>query len=76
MNESVSAGRLATFLTTASPSAYCLACLVTQFDAAEEDVREAAQILLIRSGDFQVVREPCQGCRRMEDAMVYGRPTG
>ena len=47
----------------------CFSCIATQLGCTEPEVRDAAQMLIIKDG-FRTVRRLCYGCSRMGDTLV------
>jgi hypothetical protein len=56
------------------PYAYCFSCLAAEHRIAEFDIREIAQIVVMREG-FRVVRRVCYRCNATDDMLVAPLPT-
>ena len=63
------ATRLAAILRDGFPSGYCIACLAARLDRRVPEVRDAAQILVMRPG-FRVTERTCHTCGRIKDDVV------
>jgi hypothetical protein len=51
------------------PYAYCFRCLAVRLPLSEKEVREAAQVLIVRDG-FRLDRRVCYGCGRTETLLL------
>ena len=51
------------------PSASCFACLATELNSTEVEVREAAQLLILQQA-FKPARRRCFKCSRTEETLV------
>jgi hypothetical protein len=63
------AGRLNVVVLRVHPDALCFACLATAAAVTEAEVREAAQIAVIRDG-LRVIHRECYRCARVGDVLV------
>jgi hypothetical protein len=63
------AERLALAVREDFPDAHCLSCLATQFAVTEDDVRNAAQALIM-DGAFRVDRRVCRECASTDATLV------
>jgi hypothetical protein len=52
-----------------SPSSYCYTCLAKRLGVTDKDVREAAQVVALRSG-FELAKRICRGCGAVEIVLV------
>ena len=55
--------RLATFLREREGRPWCFSCLADTLDAPQSDLRDVAQILMLRQG-FTVREQRCSRCQR------------
>jgi hypothetical protein len=55
-----------------APYVRCSSCLSSQVGVSEKNVREAAQLLIVRD-DFYLARRFCQICERTDDVLVSGK---
>ena len=55
-----------------SPFVRCFPCLSSQVGLTEKDVREAAQLLVVRE-EFFIDRRVCQICDHAADVLVSGK---
>jgi hypothetical protein len=55
-----------------SPFVRCFACLALHLVIAEKEVRETAQIMIIRD-HFHIARRVCHVCFRTTDVLVSGK---
>jgi hypothetical protein len=55
-----------------SPYARCFECLSSQIDLPQASTRDAAQVVVVRSG-FRVERRVCQKCGHTDDVLVSGK---
>jgi hypothetical protein len=55
-----------------APSVRCFPCLSSQVGVPEKDVREAAQLLVVRE-EFFIAWRVCQVCGRGNDVLVSGK---
>jgi hypothetical protein len=56
------------------PYALCFACLAAEHGIAEFDIREIAQVAVLREG-FRVVRRVCYRCNTAYEMLVAPDPT-
>jgi hypothetical protein len=56
--------RLEALARLACPAGCCLACLAGILGAMQKDVREAADILVVVPGGFEIERGICRACSR------------
>jgi hypothetical protein len=62
--------RLATFLREREGGRWCFSCLADTLDAPQSDLRDVAQILMLRHG-FTVREQICSRCRRMNQLLTF-----
>lgn len=62
--------RLATFLRGREGGRWCFSCLADTLDAPQPDLRDVAQILMLRQG-FIVREQICSRCRRMNQLLTF-----
>ena len=55
-----------------SPYVRCFECLALQVGLRNKDVREAAQVMIVRD-DFHVARRVCHTCGCTDQMLVSGR---
>jgi hypothetical protein len=63
------AGLVARAVLQNSPFVRCFPCLSSQVGVSQRDVREAAQLLIVRD-EFFIARRFCQICERTGDVLV------
>jgi hypothetical protein len=56
------------------PYGYCFPCLAAAHGVPEFDVREIAQVAVLREG-FRVLRRICYRCNRADEMLVAPDPT-
>ena len=56
------------------PYGYCFPCLAAEHGVPEFDVREIAQVAVLREG-FRVLRRICYRCDRADEMLVAPDPT-
>jgi hypothetical protein len=65
--------RLAAVLRDSYPSGYCIECLATKLDLPPKEIRDAAQLLVLRPG-FQIVERACYTCGHVKDRVLVFAP--
>lgn len=64
------ARRLAALVEGQTPAIFCCGCLAAQLRAAEDAVREAAQLLVMSVSErYETVQRLCAGCGEL-DSMI------
>jgi hypothetical protein len=63
------ADRVASAVREDFPDAHCFSCLATRLAVTEDDVRNAAQALIM-DGAFRVDRRVCHGCASTDAMLV------
>jgi hypothetical protein len=69
------ADQLAVLLQSQQPYSYCYPCLAPRLGATERNVRDTAQILVLRVRSvFGIERRVCRACRSVSETIVYKKP--
>ena len=64
--------RVASVVRKLSPPTCCLRCLSLQLGSTEKEVRDAAQVLVVRD-EFKIRRLGCDKCSRISDILVRAK---
>lgn len=72
MSLSPLANRVASAVRKHFPSARCFLCLSLQLRSTEKEVRDAAQVLIVRD-EFKIRRLACDKCSRISDILVRAK---
>ena len=72
MSLSPLANRFASAVRGHFPSTRCFRCLSLQLGLTEKEVRDAAQILVVRE-EFKIRRLGCDMCSRVNDILVRAK---
>jgi hypothetical protein len=63
------ADRLEAFVRRNFPDAHCYGCLAKHLEVTEPDVRDAAQLVVLRTPAFGKTRVACRDCGRPDELL-------
>jgi hypothetical protein len=66
------ANRVASAVRKNFPSTRCFLCLSLRLNSTEKEMRDAAQILIVRD-EFKIRRLACDMCSRVSDILVRAK---